>query len=62
MEIFGVVAVLVLLLVPSLQKLLNSVAYRNRARGRAEIIRARHSAQLQTPPDQRKKGKAKSRV
>ncbi|MDX2404062.1 hypothetical protein NJO91_13125 [Streptomyces microflavus] len=62
MEIGGVVAVLVLLLVPSLQKLLNSVAYRNRARGQAEIIRARHSAQLQTPPDKQKKGKAHSRV
>ncbi|MFB7481930.1 hypothetical protein ACFUEM_25285 [Streptomyces anulatus] len=62
METFGVVAVLVLLLVPSLQKLLDSLAYRNRARGKAEIIRARHSAQLQPPPDERKRGKAKSRV
>ncbi|MEV7192519.1 hypothetical protein AB0N81_12065 [Streptomyces sp. NPDC093510] len=40
MELFGIVAVVVLLLVPSLKKLLDSVAYRNRARGRAEIIRA----------------------
>ncbi|MGW3835731.1 hypothetical protein [Streptomyces microflavus] len=62
MELFDVVAVLALLLVPSLRKLLDSVAYRNRARGRAEIVRARGSAQLQTPPDERKKGKAKSRV
>ncbi|MFJ7528031.1 hypothetical protein ACIQ1S_24265 [Streptomyces griseus] len=61
METFGVVAVLALLLVPSLQKLLDSVAYRNRARGRAEIIRARHSAQLRKPPGEPKK-KAKSRV
>ncbi|MFJ9979296.1 hypothetical protein [Streptomyces cyaneofuscatus] len=62
MELFDVVAVLALLFVPSLQKLLDSVAYRNRSRGRAEIVRARGSAPLQTPPDEREKGKAKSRV
>ncbi|MFD9909386.1 hypothetical protein [Streptomyces sp. NPDC059063] len=40
MEVFGIVALVFLLLVPSLQKLLNSVAYRIQARGKAEIIRA----------------------
>ncbi|WP_157869471.1 hypothetical protein [Streptomyces hirsutus] len=34
---------MILLLVPSLKKLLDSVAYRNRARGKAEIIRAERS-------------------
>ncbi|MEV1082007.1 hypothetical protein AB0I98_27785 [Streptomyces sp. NPDC050211] len=40
MEVVGIVALVILLLVPSLKKLLNSVAYRIRARGKAEIIRA----------------------
>lgn len=40
MEVAGIVALVLLLLVPSLRKLLNSVAYRIRARGKAEIIRA----------------------
>ena len=40
MEVAGIVALVSLLLVPSLRKLLNSVAYRIRARGKAEIIRA----------------------
>ncbi|WP_406442499.1 hypothetical protein OHB00_40320 [Streptomyces sp. NBC_00631] len=40
MEVAGTVALVLLLLVPSLSKLLNSVAYRVRARGKAEIIRA----------------------
>ncbi|MEU0843955.1 hypothetical protein ABZ370_31385 [Streptomyces sp. NPDC005962] len=43
MELFGIVVGVVLLLVPSLKKLLDSVAYRNRARGKAEIIRAKHA-------------------
>lgn len=60
MDTFDVMAVLVLLLVPSLQKLLDSVVYRSRARGKAEIIRAKHSARLQPPSDERKKGKEKS--
>jgi hypothetical protein len=34
------VALVLLLLVPSMRKLLNSLAYRIRARGKAEIIRA----------------------
>ncbi|MEU5327358.1 hypothetical protein [Streptomyces parvus] len=62
MESFGVVAVLVLLLVPNLQKLLESLAYRNRARGKAEIIRARHSAHRRPPSDEQKRRKAKSGV
>lgn len=40
MEVAGIVVVVLLLLVPSFRKLLNSVAYRIRARGKAEIIRA----------------------
>ncbi|MEW2162602.1 hypothetical protein AB0912_06335 [Streptomyces sp. NPDC007084] len=40
MEVFGVVAMVAVLLLPSLRKLLDSVAFRNRARGKAEIIRA----------------------
>ncbi len=40
MEVAGIVALVLLLLVPSLKKLLNSVAYRIRARDKAEIIRA----------------------
>ncbi|MCI3928862.1 hypothetical protein [Streptomyces sp. AN091965] len=43
MEVFGIVALVFLLVVPSLKKLLNSVAYRIRAQGKAEIIRAEHS-------------------
>ncbi|GHC94821.1 hypothetical protein RFN57_00105 [Streptomyces violaceochromogenes] len=31
-------------LTPALTRLLNSVAYRNRASGKAEIIRAQHTA------------------
>ncbi|MEU9321906.1 hypothetical protein [Streptomyces sp. NPDC048295] len=57
------VALLVLLLAPSLKKLLNSVAYRNRARGKAEIIRAKRSAQVHLQPlPEWKKGKERSSV
>lgn len=38
-----------LMLVPSLKELLDSVAYRNRARGKAEIIRAERSVEAPRP-------------
>ncbi|MGW5070211.1 hypothetical protein ACWEQJ_29640 [Streptomyces cyaneofuscatus] len=42
MEIVG--AVVIGILLPSVKKLVNSLAYRNEARGKAEIIRARREA------------------
>ncbi|WP_416969386.1 hypothetical protein [Streptomyces sp. 4F14] len=45
MEVAGIVALVLLLLVPSLSKLLDSVAYRIRARGKAEIIRAERDSE-----------------
>ncbi|MEU6996006.1 hypothetical protein ABZ953_35805 [Streptomyces sp. NPDC046465] len=44
MELFAVVAAAVMFLVPGVRALLDSVAYRNRARGMAEIIRAERGA------------------
>lgn len=40
MEVAGAVLFLIVTLVPSFTKLIESVAYRNKARGRAEVIRA----------------------
>jgi len=45
-EVAGIVMLVLLLLVPSLSKLLNSVAYRIRARGKAEIIRAERGGEF----------------
>lgn len=42
MEIVG--AVVIGILLPSIKKLVNSLAYRSKARGKAEIIRARREA------------------
>jgi hypothetical protein len=58
-EILGVLIMMVLLLIPGLNKLLESVAYRNRAQGKAEVIRARRSAEL--PPARRKQERRKTR-
>ncbi|MFB7781900.1 hypothetical protein ACFC1D_04150 [Streptomyces vinaceus] len=44
-------------LIPALTRLLNSVAYRNRAAGKAEIIRAQHGAQLPEHTASGKRGK-----
>ncbi|MFE7268008.1 hypothetical protein ACFU9B_39390 [Streptomyces sp. NPDC057592] len=41
MEIVSAVLMGIGILLPSMKKLLDSMAYRNRARGQAEIIRAR---------------------
>lgn len=56
MEVAGTVALVLLLLVPSLSKLLNSVAYRIRARGKAEIIRAERGGE---PPGRASSGRGK---
>lgn len=40
MEVAGTVLFLIVIIAPSLRKLIDSVAYRNRAHGRAEVIRA----------------------
>lgn len=56
-------AMMVLLLIPGLNKLLESAAYRNRARGKAEVIRARRSAGLpqQAPPTRQQREERKTR-
>ncbi|GGU44853.1 hypothetical protein [Streptomyces violascens] len=46
MDVVGVVAGVALLLVPSVKKLLDSVAYRNRARGKAEVIYAQRAVEV----------------
>jgi hypothetical protein len=40
-EVAGAVLSLILTLAPSLARLMDSVAYRNKARARAELLRAR---------------------
>lgn len=44
MEFVAIALFAVAVLVPGIRSLLDSVAYRNRARGKAEIIRARGEA------------------
>jgi hypothetical protein len=58
-EVAGTVALVLLLLVPSLSKLLDSVAYRIRARGKAEIIRAERRGEPpgRAPSDGQKQAK-----
>ncbi len=46
MDPIGVLALVVVVLAPGVRKVLDSVAYRNRARGQAEIIRARRGNAL----------------
>ncbi|MFF2127830.1 hypothetical protein ACFVW1_21010 [Streptomyces olivochromogenes] len=45
MEILGALLVVAMVLVPSLTRLINSMAYRIKAQGKAEIIRARRGPQ-----------------
>lgn len=56
MEVAGAVLFLIVILAPSVTKLIDSVAYRNKARGRAEVIRAQRG----TEPCSRKESRGGS--
>ncbi|WP_406130693.1 hypothetical protein [Streptomyces sp. NBC_00989] len=45
MEVASAVLFLIVILAPSLKKLIDSVAYRNKACGRAEVIRAQRGTE-----------------
>ncbi|MFJ3672734.1 hypothetical protein ACIPSE_40375 [Streptomyces sp. NPDC090106] len=45
MDVAGAVLFLIVIIAPSLGKLIDSVAYRNRASGRAEVIRAQSATE-----------------
>jgi hypothetical protein len=57
-EILGILMAVIVPLVPGVTKWLDSMSYRNRARGRAEIIRAEHGLRLlkQKKPERRTNG------
>ncbi|MET9735203.1 hypothetical protein ABZZ79_32620 [Streptomyces sp. NPDC006458] len=44
---FGIVVLLVVLFAPALSSLLKSIAFRNRAAGKAEMIRAKRKSNVQ---------------
>lgn len=51
MEIAAALVMGIGVLIPSVKKLLDSMAYRHRARGRAELIRARGNRETQRRAD-----------
>lgn len=67
-ELVGILVLVVVLLVPSVRKLIDSAAYRNRAKGKAEIIRAergvepeRESARRVAPERRARSGRARGK-
>ncbi|MFC4467754.1 hypothetical protein ACFPH6_25030 [Streptomyces xiangluensis] len=56
MEGLGVLLLVLAVLVPSITKLINSVAYRIRAKGKAEILRAKSETKQVNPGHSDSKG------